>query len=113
MVGTDGASAAFLIVQHSDADPKFQAQVLPLMEAAVAKQEADPDLFAMLTDRVLRAQGKPQRYGTQFMNNDDGSMSMQPTEDEANLDARRQKMGLPSIAEYKKILSETYHKPVK
>jgi hypothetical protein len=113
MVGEDGASAAFLIVQHADADPEFQAQVLPLMEAAVTKQEASPALFAMLTDRVLRAQGKPQRYGTQFDINDDGPMSIQPTEDEASLDERRLKMGLLPIAEYKQVLSETYHKPVR
>jgi hypothetical protein len=113
MVGEDGASAAFLIVQHSDADPEFQAQVLPLMEVAVAKQEALPSLFAMLTDRVLRAQGKPQRYGTQFITNDDGSMTMQPTEDEAHLDERRLKMGLPPIADYRQMLSETYHQPVR
>ncbi|MDR2212648.1 MAG: hypothetical protein LBE21_03350, partial [Pseudomonadales bacterium] len=65
LVGDDGASAAWLLVQHADADPDFQAQVLSLMEASVAKQEASPGNFALLTDRVLSAQGKPQRYGTQ------------------------------------------------
>ncbi len=112
-VGKDGAQVAWLLVQHADADPAFQKRVLPLMEAAVAKHEAEPSLFALLTDRVLRAEGKPQRYGTQFQTGDDGTMSMQPTEDEANLDARRASVGLPSIAEYKQVLSETYHQPVK
>lgn len=113
LVGEDGARAAFLLVQHSDADPEFQAHMLPLLEAAVARRDAASDDFALLTDRVLVAQGKPQRYGSQFRNNDDGTMSLKPVEDEANLDARRRKMGLPTMAEYKQMLSETYRKPVR
>ena len=112
-VGADAAQAALIIVQHSDADPDFQAQVLPLLEAAVNNHQAYAEGFAMLTDRVLVAQGKPQRYGSQLQTNTDGSMSMLPVEDEANLDARRRKLGLPSMAEYKQMLSDLYHQPVK
>ncbi len=113
LVGEDGAKAAFLIAQHSDTDPTFQAQVLPLLQAALARHDAAPEDVALLTDRVLLAQGKPQLYGSQFKNNDDGSMSLKPVEDEANLDERRRRMGLVPLAEYKKLLSEMYHKPVK
>jgi hypothetical protein len=112
LVGVDGANAAWLLVQHADADPKFQEQVLPLMEAAVDNREAFPDRFAMLTDRVLRAQNKRQRYGTQFQISN-GVMTMQPVRDKANLDARRRKMGLPPIAEYEKMLSEIYQQAAK
>lgn len=113
LVGEDGANAAWTIVQHSDADPVFQAQVLALMEAALARQDVAPDDVALLTDRVLRAQGKPQRYGTQFQTGADGYMSLQPTEDEAGLDARRLRMGLPPMDQYKKMLHDVYHKPVR
>lgn len=113
MVGEDGAQAAFLIAQHASFDPAFQEQVLAALKIAVEQHEAEQGNLALLTDRVLRAQGKPQVYGTQFSNNDDGSMSMQPTEDRAGLNGRRASMGLPSIEEYKRILSETYRRPVK
>ncbi len=33
-VGADGVNAATLLIQHADADPGFQADVLPLFEAA-------------------------------------------------------------------------------
>ncbi|MFT4198522.1 MAG: hypothetical protein QM601_11555 [Pseudoxanthomonas sp.] len=112
MAGKDGAEAAWLLVQHADADAAFQAQVLTLMEAAVARHDASPDQFALLTDRVLLAQGKPQRYGTQFHTGDDGSVTMQPTEDLDGLDARRSAVGLPPIAEYKRMLEQIYHRPV-
>ncbi|MCE4373411.1 DUF6624 domain-containing protein [Xanthomonas hortorum] len=113
LVGEDGANAAWTLIQHSDADPAFQAQVLALMEAALARQDVAPDDVALLTDRVLRAQGKPQRYGTQFQTGADGRMSLQPTEDEAGLDARRRSMGLPPMNQYKKMLHDVYQKPVR
>ncbi|WP_372356868.1 DUF6624 domain-containing protein [Xanthomonas sp. NCPPB 3443] len=111
LVGEDGAKAAWILVQHADADPAFQAQVLALMEAALATQEVAPDDVALLTDRVLLAQGKPQRYGTQFKNDADGGMSLQPTEDEAGLGERRRRMGLPPMDQYKKMLQDAYRQP--
>ncbi|MEA9606813.1 DUF6624 domain-containing protein [Xanthomonas campestris pv. plantaginis] len=113
LVGVEGASAALLLVQHADADPAFQQQMLPLLEAALTRQDVAADDVALLTDRVLRAQGKPQRYGTQFKPGADGSMVLEPTEDEAGLDARRRAVGLPSMAVYKRMLGEAYHTPVR
>ncbi|MCC4588305.1 hypothetical protein LL962_14535 [Xanthomonas sp. NCPPB 1067] len=113
LVGEDGAKAAWILVQHADADPAFQAQVLALMEAALATQEVAPDDVALLTDRVLLAQGKPQRYGTQFKNDADGGMSLQPTEDKAGLDERRRRMGLPPMDQYKKMLQDAYRQPAR
>ncbi|MGS0572113.1 DUF6624 domain-containing protein [Xanthomonas oryzae pv. oryzicola] len=113
LVGEDGANAAWVLVQHADADPAFQAQVLALMETALATQDVAPDDVALLTDRVLLAQGKPQRYGTQFHRDADDRMALQPTEDEAGLDARRLRMGLPPMDQYKKMLQDIYHASVR
>jgi len=107
-VGRDGAEAAWLLVQHADQDPDFQAKVLPLIERAAKADEADRADVALLTDRVLVAQGKPLRYGSQFVKGDDGVMRLRPVEDMPGLDARRRAMGLPSLAEYKAILAESY-----
>ncbi|MET0547656.1 MAG: DUF6624 domain-containing protein [Xanthomonas sp.] len=112
-VGEDGSKAAFLIAQHATLDPGFQEQVLALMQAALAQKEADPSDVAMLQDRVLLHQGKPQLYGTQFSTAPDGTMVMDQTQDVDGLDARRATMGLPPIAEYKTFLSEVYHAPVR
>ncbi|MGS0641112.1 DUF6624 domain-containing protein [Xanthomonas oryzae] len=83
------------------------------METALATQDVAPDDVALLTDRVLLAQGKPQRYGTQFHRDADDRMALQPTEDEAGLDARRLRMGLPPMDQYKKMLQDIYHAPVR
>src|SRR5690606_30750870 len=61
LVGEDGASAAWLIAQHSDLDVGFQERALGLLREAVADGEADPTELAYLEDRVARNQGRPQR----------------------------------------------------
>ena len=65
MVGSDGATAAWLLVQHADHDPKFQRHCLELMKKVPAGEVSTVDL-AYLTDRVLVNEGKKQLYGTQF-----------------------------------------------
>jgi hypothetical protein len=105
MVGKDGASAAWLLVQHADADIKFQRKCLDLM-SKLPKEEVSQVDFAYLTDRVLLAEGKKQVYGTQFTG--DGKLQPEPIEDEANVDKRRKEVGLPPLAEYAKSIEEMY-----
>src|SRR5687768_13706736 len=52
LVGKDGSHAAWLLVQHADADPKFQRTCLDLM-ARLPKSEVSQTDLAYLTDRVL------------------------------------------------------------
>ena len=59
------ARKAWLLVQHADADVKFQRRCLDLM-ARLPKGEVSISNLAYLTDRVLLAEGKKQLYGTQF-----------------------------------------------
>ncbi len=97
-VGEGGASAAWLLVQHADADPLFQLQALRLMEPLVARNEVSGRDFAYLTDRVaLKLTGK-QRYGTQFTCVD-GHYQPLPIEDEAAVDRLRREAGMETQAE--------------
>ena len=69
--------------------------------------------LALLTDRTLLANNKPQRYGTQFISTDaHPEWKMQPVENISELDARRASMGMPPIKTYACVLSVAYHKPV-
>jgi len=99
LVGKRAANAAWLLVQHADLDPAFQKQCLPLLEKAVAAGEAEGEQLAYLTDRVLVAEKKPQRYGSQF-HEVDGKLVPQPIEDETRVDERRAAVGLGTLAEY-------------
>jgi len=104
LVGRDGANAAWLLVQHADADPKFQRHCLDLM-AKLPPGEVSRSELAYLTDRVLLAEGKKQKYGTQCMFAD-GKWKPRPLEDEANVDKRRAEVGLPPLAEYLKLIEQ-------
>ncbi len=107
LVGEDGAHEAWLLVQHADLDRPFQKKCLDLLKEAVAKEEAKGSDLAYLTDRVLVAEGKKQRYGTQFVGQGD-AMKPSPIEDEANVDQRRKEVGLGTMAEYRERLRQVY-----
>jgi hypothetical protein len=99
MVGYDGVGAAWLLVQHADADPAFQAEMLTEVRRRVKSRELDLQVYALLTDRVLLAQGKKQRYGTQFEVREQG-LAVRPLEDPDHVDERRRAVGLISLADY-------------
>lgn len=60
LVGEEAAAAAWLLVQHADADPDFQERCLALVEAAFAAGEMTGYQVAYLTDRVRLARGRKQ-----------------------------------------------------
>ena len=107
LAGKDGAHAAWLMVQHADADRPFQKKCLELLEKAVAAKDAAAVDLAYLTDRVLVGEGKKQKYGTQ-LSTKDGKLVPNPVEDEDKLDERRKALGLQPMAEYIKSAEAMY-----
>jgi Family of unknown function (DUF6624) len=87
LAGADGAHGAWLVVQHMDGDPEFQAYCLSLMQQSFSIGDVSAHDLAYLTDRVLTSQSKPQMYGTQ------GSGVVSLT-DEARIDRNRAAIGL-------------------
>ena len=101
LVGRDGAIAAFLILQH--ADHESQVEYFPLVKSAVEAGELARRHFALLQDRVLVGEDKPQIYGTQlYWDATTGRWELFPIEDEENVNSRRQEVGMTPLAEYVK-----------
>jgi hypothetical protein len=67
VAGADGAEAAWLIVQHAIGEPQFQREVLRLMHACASAKTVPLWHPAYLEDRIAMYEGRPQRYGTQWM----------------------------------------------
>lgn len=107
-VGYDGVSAAWLLVQHADADPALQRRVLDQLSADPIRYAARPEELAMLTDRVLQHEGHPQRYGTQFESTGGGEWQPQPIEHPAGLDVRRAQAGLMPMDVYRCVIAQMY-----
>jgi hypothetical protein len=93
LVGDEAAEDAWLIVQHCQVD--FQEHCLPLLKQAVDANDASGKCYAYLLDRVRMYRGRPQIYGTQFMND-----KLVPIEDPEHVDERRKAVGLGSLSEY-------------
>ncbi len=112
LVGDDGASAAFLLVQHSTEDRSFMETALPLLERAVTAGEASASDYALLYDRVSLARGLAQRFGTQAQLVD-GRVRFDRIEDSSHVDERRARLGLPPLAAYKRMLDSLYTPHIK
>ena len=102
-VGRDAVQAAFLIVQHAVHDTAFMRRMLPFIEDAYHRGDLKGGAVAALTDRIAVKAGHPQIYGTQ-LSLTDGRWVFDPIADSAGVDARRGKMGLPPLAEYRRLV---------
>jgi hypothetical protein len=67
IVGKDGAEAAWFIAQHAIGEPEFQRTALKLVQAGAAEGKIPAWHAAYLEDRIAMQEGRPQRFGTQWM----------------------------------------------
>lgn len=112
--GAQSDQDAWLLVQHADLDLAFQKYVLAILEKLYPIGETNPGHYAYLFDRVAASWNDPrqrtlQRYGTQGTCTGSGTWAPIPTEDPANLDLRRQQVGLGSEADYIKSFKDICH----
>jgi hypothetical protein len=103
-VGPKGAEAAWYITQHSVLDTEFMKSCLPLLQNAVENNQAEGWHLAFLLDRTLTMAGKPQRYGTQFKDDENGQVVPFPIENPSIVDDLRKELGLESLAKRIKIM---------
>ena len=100
LVGADGEHAAWLIAQQEIDDVGLQRRCLELLEISVACGDADPVHQAYLEDRLRMADGRPQRFGSQFVRDEHGRLVPWHLDDVERVDARRARLGLEPFAEH-------------
>lgn len=102
--GREAATAAFHIVQHGDV--ATMKSLLPALEAMAKRGEADRWSFAAMYDRVQVAEGRPQRFGTQFRCVDHRPQPY-PLEDASRVEGLRAEMDVkPRFDEHVRGLAE-------
>jgi hypothetical protein len=99
LVGRDAMHAAWIVLQHAIGEPDVQRGCLPILREAAAGGDATPAQVAYLEDRIAFFERRPQRYGTQFDWDEHGMLSPWPIEDPDGVDARREAVGLPPLAD--------------
>lgn len=99
MAGEDGAKAAWLIVQHAIGLPNFQRKCLALLEECAAQGGVPRWHLAYLEDRIAMQEGRPQRYGTQWLDDPvDGRIRPWKLADADQVNELRSEMGLGPLA---------------
>ena len=93
LIGLEGSRAAWLIAQHSICTPELQRKFLAFLSKASESGDVPKAQVAFLTDRIRFNENRPQVYGTVLDWNENGELSCE-VEDRANLDERRNEMGL-------------------
>lgn len=96
-VGQDGLDAAFRVVQHAIGTPALQRHCLPLFRELAGLGQVPWPWVALLQDRILFFEGKPQIYGTQFDWDEHGEMSPWQIDHPEQVNERRAALGLGTL----------------
>lgn len=95
IAGEDGAKAAWLIAQHAIGEPDFQRQSLQYLKRHAVEGKLPAWQTAYLEDRIATQEGRPQRYGTQWIDDiRDGLTRPLPLDDHERVNELRASVGL-------------------
>lgn len=98
-VGTEAAMAAYLVAMH--ANDGSQKKYLPMIRERCEENELPWLRYALIYDRCLFNDKKPQKYGTHtIFNEKTGKEDLYPLEDETKVDEWRAEIGLEPLEEY-------------
>ena len=99
IAGTNN-SAIWLVIQHSDVE--CQKAYYPMLRAAAERGELRWDDIALLEDRIAMHEGRPQRYGSQAVENSEGELVIYSLLNKDSVDFWRAEVGMSPLAEYAK-----------
>jgi hypothetical protein len=98
LVGKDGAEAAWLIAQHAIGEPEFQRDVLRLLQSCAAENRVPKWHAAYLEDRIALYEHRPQRFGTQWLDDHrDGRIRPWTLADPTHVNELRASVGLDPL----------------
>ena len=104
LVGKDKVGNAvgvfWTVIQHADVET--QKKYLPLFIEGVQRGDITQEGVAMLEDRINMFEGKPQRYGSQIVEDEQGKPMLYQLLDASKVDEWRQEMGMEPLADYLK-----------
>lgn len=94
----DYAKAA-MIFQHGEDSSDYLRAVEFMKTAMKIDSTVNKSLFAAATDRYLLSVGKPQIYGTQFIQEGNGTWELKNYDTTAISDKERKRLGVGSLSE--------------
>jgi len=100
-VNQEQMDAIWLGLQHTE--NKYRIKYFPLIEKAVKNGDLSKEQYALMKDRILMEEGKPQIFGSQIKNG-----KLYDLEEPETVNERRQEMGLEPIEDYLKRFDITF-----
>ena len=88
-------NAIWLGLQHTN--KKYRKKYFPQIEKAVENGDLSKQQYALMKDRILMDEGKPQIYGSQIKNG-----KLYKLENPQTVNERRKEMGMGNIEDYLK-----------
>jgi hypothetical protein len=111
-VGREAAMAAYLVTMHSHTG--LQKKYLTTIKRICEEKELPWERYALIYDRSLVNENKPQRFGTHTKYNEQAKAEeLYPLEDESKVNEWRKELGLPPLEEYLKQFNITFRPPKK
>jgi uncharacterized protein DUF6624 len=93
--GKEGAESAWFIAQHAVGEPHFQREALRLLQACAGSGAVPGWHAAYLEDRIAMHEGRPQQFGTQWLDDPrDGRTRPWTLVDPTHLNEWRRQVGL-------------------
>ncbi len=95
-------NAIWLGIQHTTKE--HRKKYFPLIEKAVENGDLSKQQYALMKDRILMDDGKPQIYGSQIKNG-----KLYKLENPKTVNERRKEMGMGTIEEYLQLFEIEYN----
>ncbi len=109
-VGAEAAMATYLVAMHSHTG--LQKKYLTTIKKICEEKELPWERYALIYDRSLFNENKPQRFGTHTKYNErTKAEELYPLEDESKVNEWRKELGLPPLEEYLKQFNITFQPP--
>jgi hypothetical protein len=97
-VGKKPMDAIWLVFQH--ADNFNRKKYFPLLKESAKKGDLNVRQIAMMEDRILMNEGKPQIYGTQVIGRNGNELELYELKDPEYVNERRSELGFEPIEDY-------------
>ena len=95
LVGLEYQDHLFYVLQHSNLE--MMKKYIDLIKSEVDKRQISPHLYPLIYDRIKMLEGKPQKYGTQYIKDKDGKNILYKTLNKLTLNEERARYGLQPI----------------
>ena len=93
----DACNVFWMVIQHAPLE--LEKKYFPMFVEAMKRGDIPKSNIALMDDRIAMFEGRPQRYGTQYVEKEQGKWALYELLDAERVEQWRQEMGLSPLAD--------------